>query len=113
MVEIAKMFVLGLAVISLLGGIMGFVKAQSRASLIAGSISAALLGVCYFVTLSQPNFGLIGAAIVATLLEVHFVRSYMKKKKPMPAIPMIVCSALTEVVALIAVALEIQRTGHL
>jgi len=113
MSEIAKICVVVLAVVSLLGGIMGFVKAKSKASIIAGTISAALLAACYFVSMTQVNYGLIGAAVVAMLLQVHFGRSFKKTKKPMPAIPMLVLSSITEIMAVVAVALDYKANGHL
>ena len=42
MLEIAKTSVLVLAVMVLVGGIMGFVKAKSKASIISGVISSIL-----------------------------------------------------------------------
>jgi uncharacterized membrane protein (UPF0136 family) len=107
MLEIAKIFVAGLAVLCLLGGIMGFVKAKSKASIIAGSISAVLLAACFAVASSQITAGLIAAAVVAGLLEFHFTKSYMKSKKPMPAIPMLVSCLITQVVIIAALV-----TGH-
>jgi len=102
MFEIAKMFVLGLAVLCLLGGIMGFVKAKSKASIIAGSISAVLLAACFGVAMVHVKTGLIGAIVVAGLLEFHFTKSYMKSKKPMPAIPMLGSCFVTQVVIIAA-----------
>jgi uncharacterized membrane protein (UPF0136 family) len=106
MLEIAKMFVAGLAVVCLLGGIMGFVKAKSKASIIAGSISAVLLGACFGLATVHVKTGLIAAAVVAGLLEFHFTKSYMKSKKPMPAIPMLVCCLLTQIVIIAGIAVR-------
>ena len=107
MVEIAKLLVAALAAISLFGGLMGFIKAKSKASLIAGSVSAVLLGLSYAVSNFQPTYGLIGGLFVAGLLEAHFLKSYLKSKKPMPAVPMIICSGITSIVIVIAL-----LTGH-
>lgn len=106
MFEIAKIFVAGLAVLCLLGGIMGFVKAKSKASIIAGSISAVLLGASFALATVHVKTGLIAAAVVAGLLEFHFIKSYMKSKKPIPAIPMVVSSLITQIVIVAAIVIR-------
>jgi uncharacterized membrane protein (UPF0136 family) len=102
MVEIAKLLVGLLAILCLGGGIMGFKKANSKASLIAGSISAVLLAISFSVARFAPTYGLFGGLVVAALLLAHFGRSYLKSKKPMPAIPMMVSSGITIVAVIIA-----------
>jgi uncharacterized membrane protein (UPF0136 family) len=102
MVEIAKMSVAILAFLCLGGGIMGFVKAKSKASLIAGSISAVLLAASFAVANCQPTYGLSAALLVGILLDMHFGRSYLKSKKPMPALPMIICAGITNVLVVAA-----------
>jgi uncharacterized membrane protein (UPF0136 family) len=104
--EIAKMFVAGLAVLCLLGGIMGFVKAKSKASIIAGSISAVLLAACYCLATVHVKTGLSAAAVVGALLEFHFIKSYVKSKKPMPAIPMVVSCLITQAVIVAAIVMR-------
>ncbi len=91
-------FIFGL--IAVLGGAMGYARAKSKASLIAGGISGGLLivaGLLYPGLLSS-----ILALIVSVLLLVHFGRSYAAKKKTMPAIPMIVLSGICIVLTAIA-----------
>jgi uncharacterized membrane protein (UPF0136 family) len=83
-------YIFGLVAIA--GGAMGYARAKSKASLIAGGVSGALLIIAGMLSPSVPGFIL--ALIVSVLLLTHFGRSYAAKKKPMPAIPMIVLSAL-------------------
>lgn len=78
--------------VAIAGGAMGYARAKSKASLIAGGLSGALLIIAGLISPSVPGFVL--ALIVSVLLLAHFGRSYAAKKKPMPAIPMIVLSAL-------------------
>ena len=78
--------------VAIAGGVMGYARAKSKASLIAGSLSGALLIVAAILSPSVPGFLL--ALIVSILLLAHFGRSYAAKKKPMPAIPMIVLSGI-------------------
>ena len=86
--------------VAIAGGAMGYARAKSKASLIAGGLSGALLIIAGLISPSVPGFVL--ALIVSVLLLAHFGRSYAAKKKPMPAIPMIVlsgvCIVLTAIV---------------
>jgi len=83
-------FLFGLVAIT--GGAMGYARAKSKPSLIAGSVSGALLIIAGL--LSPRISGFVLALIVSVLLLAHFGRSYAAKKKPMPAIPMIVLSGI-------------------
>ena len=91
-------FLFGLVAIA--GGAIGYARAKSKASLIAGSASGALLIIAGLLSPSVPGFVL--ALIVSILLIAHFGRSYAAKKKPMPAIPMIVLSGICIVLTAIA-----------
>src|ERR1700751_3964631 len=83
-------FLFGL--LAIIGGAMGYARAKSKPSLIAGGVSGALLIIAGLLFPSVPGFVL--ALIVSVLLLAHFGRSYAAKKKPMPAIPMIVLSGI-------------------
>ena len=91
-------FLFGLVAIT--GGAMGYARAKSKPSLIAGSMSGALLIIAGLLSPGVPGFVL--ALIVSVLLLAHFGRSYAAKKKPMPAIPMIVLSGICIVLTAIA-----------
>jgi len=73
------------ALVVLAGGIIGFVKAKSRASLIAGLVSAALLGVSATLTSGGGRPGIILGALVCVALAGRFLPAYLKTKKLMPA----------------------------
>jgi uncharacterized membrane protein (UPF0136 family) len=87
-------------IVAIVGGALGYARAKSKASLIAGGVSGALLIVAGLLSPSLP--GLILALLVSLLLLVHFGRSYAAKKKPMPAIPMMALSAICIVLTAIA-----------
>lgn len=73
------------ALVVLAGGIIGFVKAKSRASLIAGLVSAVLLGASASLTSGGGRTGIILGAVVCFALAGRFFPAYLKTKKPMPA----------------------------
>src|SRR5208282_2797746 len=87
-------------IVAIAGGALGYARAKSKASLIAGGVSGALLIIAGLLSPSVPGFIL--ALIVSILLIAHFGRSYAAKKKPMPAIPMIVLSGICIVLTAIA-----------
>src|SRR6478752_185256 len=87
-------------IVAVAGGVLGYARAKSKASLIAGSVSGALLIVAGLLSPSIPGFVL--ALVVSVLLLIHFGRSYAAKKKPMPAIPMIVLSGICIILTAIA-----------
>ena len=94
-------FLFGL--VAIVGGAMGYAKAQSKPSLIAGGISGALL---ILAGLLMPSLvGSILALVVSLLLLAYFARSYVAKRKPMPAIPMIAFSAVGLVLSVIAISM--------
>ena len=88
---------------SLVGGAIGFVKAKSKASLITGTISGALLlGSAYEMTQNVRVASLV-ALIVALLLGVRFLMTWQKNRRIMPDLLMIIFSLAT----LIAVSLQL------
>jgi uncharacterized membrane protein (UPF0136 family) len=73
------------ALVVLAGGIIGFVKAKSRASLIAGLVSAALLIASATLTSGGGRTGIILGTLVCVALAGRFLPAYLKTKKLMPA----------------------------
>lgn len=107
-IPIAQYTVIGTAILVALGGIMGFVKAKSKASLIAGIFSGVLLAVCFFVSQSELRAGLIGACVLLVLLDVMFAQRLAKTKKFMPSGMMLVICSVAE---LLVVAGLLQALG--
>ncbi|MEO8179455.1 MAG: TMEM14 family protein [Deltaproteobacteria bacterium] len=70
----------GYGVLALGGGVMGYVKAKSRASLIAGSVSGLLLLAGALLARSQPVAGLMLVSIVSAALVARFARSALGKR---------------------------------
>ncbi len=86
-----------LAVFVIIGGVIGFLKAQSIMSLVAGVVSAVLLAGCAYAMSINPTYGLIGAIVVASMLEGIFVIRLKKTKKFMPAGMMLAACLLAQV----------------
>ena len=72
-------------ILALIGGIIGYVQAQSKASLISGSISGLLLIFGGVMQSQGYTWGLILATVVTTVLVVVFAVRLAKTRKFMPA----------------------------
>lgn len=72
-------------ILTFVGGIIGYAKAQSQASLISGSLSGLLLIFSGIVQLQGQSWGLILATVVAAVLVIVFIARLVKTRKLMPA----------------------------
>lgn len=94
---LAQIVVLIYGIFSLVGGVIGFLKAKSKASLIAGTIS----GVVFLICAKGIGNGITAAYLVALLvslaLGIRFFKTWRIKKKVMPDLIMIVLSALSSI----------------
>jgi uncharacterized membrane protein (UPF0136 family) len=97
---VTQVFYYLFGIVAIAGGAFGYARAKSKASLIAGGVSGALLIVAGLLFPRVPGFIL--ALVVSILLLVHFGRSYAAKKKPMPAVPMMALSGICIVLTAIA-----------
>jgi uncharacterized membrane protein (UPF0136 family) len=89
----AYFFVFGL--LSLAGGVMGFVKAKSQASLIAGGVAGVLLLVAGYLMGASPSLaGPILGMVLCLALAGRFVPAFVRTKKVMPAGMMAVLSVV-------------------
>lgn len=85
MISITAAFFVLFGVLSNVGGFIGWKKAGSKASLIAGSVSGALLllaAICLFT--DQEILGLAIGGVTSLLLAGRFVPAYIKTHKFMP-----------------------------
>ena len=83
------------------GGIWGYMKANSKTSLISGCISGALLLISAFMQLQGMIVGLIIARVVTILLICVFTIRLIKTKKAMPGALMLATGVLTLIVLLV------------
>ena len=104
MIEAAKLTLIVLSVLVLVGGIMGFVKAKSKASLIAGTVSAALLAGAFAYSISNPKNGLMAGDLVCFLLLGMFLNRLRRGAKFMPAGLIMILSGVAAVIVSAALA---------
>ena len=71
-------------VLLLIGGVMGFLKARSRVSLITSTVCAALLALTTLRSVFQPGFARDLANVIMFVLLVVFAVRLAKTKKFMP-----------------------------
>ena len=75
--------------LSIGGGVMGYIKSQSKVSLLSGGVSGLLLLILAGMMNLGYQWAVIVAAIIISLLVVVFIVRWFKTKKLMPAVPMI------------------------
>ena len=102
MIGPAKIYFIIFGLLTIVGGVIGYVKAGSTASIIAGGISGIVLIAAAFLLPGNAPLGLIVAGIVSIALAARFIPAFMKTGKVMPAGLMAVLSAIGVVVAIVA-----------
>ena len=102
MIGPAKIYFIIFGLLTIAGGVMGYVKAGSTASIIAGSISGVLLLLAAFLLPQQFAVALILAALVSIALAGRFLPAFLKTGKMMPAGMMAILSVIGIVMAILA-----------
>jgi len=100
--EAAKIYFIVFGVLTILGGIIGYVKAGSVASIIAGSITGVLLLVAAFLLPEHRMVGLATALIISLLLAAQFIPKLLRTGRVMPAGIMSLLSVIGIIVAVVA-----------
>lgn len=80
---------------------MGYYKAGSIISLIAGGLCGVILIYSGFCSSVAPRRAAILALIISIVLLSRFIPTYIQKQKPMPAIPVIVLSLFSASLAIV------------
>ncbi|MEM1368948.1 MAG: TMEM14 family protein [Cyanobacteria bacterium P01_H01_bin.15] len=83
------------ALLSLVGGVIGYASAKSKVSLISGTVSGLLLLGCGAWQLQNPAVGGWAAIAITAALCITFLVRLYKTRKAMPAGLMIGAGALT------------------
>jgi len=97
--EAAAAVVMGYGLFCLVGGIIGYVKAKSRASLIAGAISGAALVLFGALMLQGSRAAGIGTLIVALSLGGRFLGTWRRQHRVMPDLVMVLGAAAAFIAA--------------
>lgn len=80
----AEIYYVLFALLAFAGGLMGFLRARSRASLIAGSVSGAALLAAAWLLPKHPIAAFTLALLVSVALAGKFLPDYMHKKALIP-----------------------------
>lgn len=99
--QIASWSILIYGLLVLLGGVMGYFKAKSQASLLSGVGSGIALLITWFVCRQFPLIGLGLATLLGLILLGVFIRRFLKTRAFMPSGLMIVLSLSATVVFLL------------
>ena len=100
--EVAKIYFIVFGALTIAGGVVGYVKAGSVASIIAGSITGVLLLVAAFLLPEHRAIGLATAFIISLLLAAQFVPKFIRTGRAMPAGMMSILSVIGLVAAIVA-----------
>ena len=100
--DATRLYFLIFGALTIIGGIVGYAKAQSVASIVAGTITGVLLLVAGWVLPEHRAAGLITALIVSLVLAAQFVPKLVRTGKVMPAGVMSILSVIGLIVALVA-----------
>jgi len=100
--EATKIYFGVFGVLTIAGGVVGYVKAGSVASIIAGSITGVLLLVAAFLLPEHRAIGLATAFIVSLLLAAQFVPKFIRTGRVMPPGMMSVLSVIGVIAAIVA-----------
>ena len=97
-----KIYFIVFGVLTIVGGIIGYVSKGSVPSIVAGSISGILLLAAAFLLPQHHTAGLVLALMVSLLLAAQFVPKFFSTWKMMPAGMMSILSVLGIVAAVVS-----------
>ena len=100
--DATKLYFLTFGALTIVGGIIGYVKVGSLPSIIAGSITGVLLLIAGSLLSSHRLIGLATAFVVSLLLAGQFVPKFIRTGKMMPAGMMSILSVIGLIVAIVA-----------
>jgi len=102
MIDQTKIYLFVFGALTIAGGVMGYVKASSMPSLIAGGIAGILLLIAGALISSKPQVGLILGLVISLALAGRFVPVFLKTHSFMPAGMMSILSVIGIVMTILA-----------
>lgn len=97
-----RLYFLVFGALTIVGGIIGYVKAGSLPSIIAGAITGVLLVVAAALLPEHRTLALATGLVVSVLLAAQFVPKFIRTGRVMPAGMMSILSVIAIVVAIVA-----------
>ena len=102
MIGPAKIYFIIFGVLTILGGVIGYLRAGSMASIIAGSISGILILVAALLLPGNVVAGLALAGVISLLLAGRFLPAFIRTGEFMPAGMMSLLSIIGIIMAVLA-----------
>ena len=102
MIGPAKIYFIIFGLLTIVGGVIGYVKAGSTASIVAGGISGIALLAAAFLLPNNVALGLVIAGVISIALALKFIPAFMSTGKVMPAGMMSILSVIGVIVAIVA-----------
>lgn len=102
MIDLTRIYYFIFAALTIVGGVMGFVKAGSTASIVAGGISGVLIVIAALLLKTNLVVGLALGGVVALALAGRFAPAFISTGKFMPAGMMTILSAIAVVLTVVA-----------
>ena len=99
---LARIYFVIFGLLTILGGVIGYVKAGSTASIIAGSISGILLLIAAWLLPGNLALGLALAGVISIALAGRFIPAFIKTGHLMPAGLMSVLSVIGVIMVIVA-----------
>jgi uncharacterized membrane protein (UPF0136 family) len=101
-VDATQLYFLIFGGLTIIGGVIGYAKAGSLASIIAGAVTGVLLLVAGWILPTNRIMGIVIGLIISFLLAAQFIPKFIRTGKAMPAGLMSILSVIGIVVAIVA-----------
>jgi uncharacterized membrane protein (UPF0136 family) len=101
-VDATQLYFLIFGALTIIGGAIGYAKAGSLASIIAGTVTGVLLLVAGWIFPTNRMMGIVIGLIISFLLAAQFIPKFIRTGKAMPAGLMSILSVIGIVVAIVA-----------